>query len=134
MALIEWNAKLSVTVPEFDEEHKKLIGMINSLHEAMKSGKGKELLTKILDEATEYTLKHFAYEEKLMLQYRYPEYKAHKELHDEFVKTVTEFRKKHDQKMLQAGQLLNILKEWLINHINNVDKRYGPFLMAAMKK
>jgi len=134
MSLIEWNTKLSVTVFEFDEEHKQLIGMINSLHEAMKSGKGKELLTKILDDATEYTRKHFAHEEKLMVQYRYPEYKAHKELHDEFIKTVTEFRKKHDHKLLQAGQLLNILKDWLVNHINNVDKKYGPFLMVAMKK
>jgi len=134
MALIEWDTKLSVTVPEFDEEHKKLIRMINSLHEAMKSGKGKELLTKILDDSTEYALKHFAHEEKIMVEYRYPEYKAHKALHGEFIKTVTELIKRHEQKLLQAGQLLNILKEWLINHINNVDKKYGPFLMAAMKK
>ena len=134
MSLIEWDAKLSVTVPEFDEEHKKLIGMINSLHEAMKSGKGKDMLTKILDEATEYTLKHFAREEKLMAQYRYPEYKEHKALHDEFVKKVTELRNKHDEKLLMASQVLNVLKDWLVNHINNVDKKYGPFLMVAMKK
>ena len=134
MAFIEWSEKLSVSVTEFDTEHKKLIVMINSLHDAMKSGKGKEALTKILDELTEYVLKHFANEEKLMTKYQYPEYKQHKAAHDEFVKTVVELRKKHDQQLLQAGQLLKTLQDWLVTHINMVDKRYGPFIMAAMKK
>lgn len=134
MAFIEWDKKLSVGVSEFDEEHKKLIVMINSLHDAMKSGKGKELLAKILDEVTEYALKHFAHEEKLMVQYRYPEHKEHKAAHDHFVKTVVELRKQHDQQLLQAGKLLKLLQDWLVSHINNIDKKYSLFFMEAMKK
>ena len=134
MAFIDWNEKLSVSVSELDEEHKKLIGMINSLHDAMKTGKGKDLLAKILDEMTQYVLKHFANEEKLMLKYEYPEYKQHKAVHDDFVKTVGELRKKHDAQLLQAGQLMKTLQDWLVSHITTVDKRYGSFIMAAMKK
>ena len=134
MAFIDWNEKLSVSVSELDEEHKKLIGMINSLHDAMKTGKGKDLLAKILDEMTQYVLKHFANEEKLMPKYEYPEYKQHKAAHDEFVKIVGELRKKHDAQLLQAGQLMKTLQDWLVSHITTVDKRYGPFIMAAMKK
>lgn len=134
MALIEWNSKLSVSVDKFDEEHKQLIKMINSLHDAMKTGKGKELLAKILDESTDYVLKHFASEEKLMVQYKYPEYKEHKALHDEFVKKIGELRKLHDQQRLQSSQMLKTLQEWLISHINNVDKAYGPFFQENIKK
>lgn len=134
MALIEWNEKLSVKVPRFDEEHKKIIIMINSLHDAMKAGKGKELLEKILNESTEYALKHFANEEKLMVQYKYPEYKEHKALHDEFGKKVVELRRLHEKQALQSGQLLKTLQEWLIKHINDVDKKYGDFFTEAMKK
>lgn len=134
MALIEWSANLSVGVSEFDQEHKKLILMINSLHDAMKAGKGKEVLAKILDEVTEYALKHFAHEEKLMVQYKYPEYKEHKTVHDNFVKTVIELRKQHDQQLLQAGKLLKTLQDWLVHHINNIDKRYSTFFVGVMKK
>ncbi|WP_378954770.1 bacteriohemerythrin [Pelosinus sp. sgz500959] len=133
MALIKWDAKLNVNVPEFDEEHKKLVQMINSLHDAMKSGKGKELLTKILDEATDYTLKHFVHEEKIMVQYKYPEYKEHKATHDEFAKKIVELRNLHDQQRLPSNQMLNTLNAWLINHINDVDKKYSPFLIKVMK-
>ena len=103
MALIEWSDKLSVSMFEFDEEHKKLVGMINSLHEAMKSGKGKDLLPKTLDECTNYALKHFAHEEKLMVQYQYPEYKKHKAVHDDFVTKVVESRKLHEQQRIHQA-------------------------------
>jgi hemerythrin len=134
MALIKWTDQLSVSVPKIDEEHKKLVAIINSLHDAMKSGNGKAALAMILDECTAYVLTHFANEEKLMVQYKYPEYREHKAMHDEFVKKVTELRKLHDQQLLQSGQLLKTLQDWLVNHITTVDKRYSPVFMAAMQK
>jgi hemerythrin len=44
MALIDWDASYSVQVDEIDQQHQKLIAMINELNEAMKQRKGKELL------------------------------------------------------------------------------------------
>ncbi|MBP2651369.1 MAG: Methyl-accepting chemotaxis protein [Firmicutes bacterium] len=134
MALIEWNQNFSVSVAELDKEHKKLVDMINSLHESMKSGKGKEIIAKILDEITDYALKHFNHEEKLMVQYNYQTYEEHKAVHDNFVKKIAELRTLHDQKLLHAGQLLNTLQDWLINHICDVDKNYSSILSEAMKK
>ncbi|MDU2066141.1 MAG: bacteriohemerythrin [Sporomusaceae bacterium] len=134
MALIEWTSNFSVHLSEFDEEHKQLVAMINSLHEAMKSGKGKDSMAALLDKATVYAQKHFAHEEKMMLQYNYPKYKEHKEIHDEFAQKVTELRGLHDQNLLQANQLLNILREWLINHICNTDMHYSSFFLKAMKE
>lgn len=134
MALIIWTDKLSVGVPEIDEQHKKLVSMINSLHDAMKAGKGKEQLKLVLDDVTNYVLVHFAYEEKLFIQYQYPEYKEHKAAHDAFVKKVTEMRAMYDQQRLQAGQLMIALQEWLIKHINDIDKRYSSLLIEKMKK
>lgn len=134
VALLEWNPKFSVGVSALDAEHKVLIGMINSLHDAMKAGKGKELLEKILDDAAKYALNHFANEEKLMMQYRYPEYKEHKAIHDNFAKKVGELRLQSQQNTLSSGELLKILQDWLITHITDTDKKYGPFLSAAIKK
>ena len=47
MALITWNDTLSVNVEEIDQQHRTLIAMINELNEAMKLGKGKDVLGKI---------------------------------------------------------------------------------------
>jgi len=134
VSLIKWDAKFSVGLAEIDEEHKKLFAMINSLHEAMRSGKGIEILAEILDEATSYTLKHFAHEEKLMIKYQYAGYKMHKVAHCEFIDTVTELRKQHDLKKLSALKLLQALQAWLINHINDIDKLYSPVLIKAINK
>jgi hemerythrin len=40
MALITWNDGYSVKVKQFDDQHKKLIDMVNELHDAMGIGKG----------------------------------------------------------------------------------------------
>ena len=44
MALISWNESYSVKVKQFDDQHKKLVNMLNDLHEAMKQGKGRDAL------------------------------------------------------------------------------------------
>lgn len=41
---MNWTDKLSVNVIDMDLQHKKLIAMINQLHEAMAGGKGNEIL------------------------------------------------------------------------------------------
>ncbi len=45
MPLIEWSDKLSTGTRMFDEQHKKLVAMINELHNAMKYGRGKNSTT-----------------------------------------------------------------------------------------
>jgi len=44
MSLIEWSPAYSVKVKKFDDQHKKLIELINQLHDAMKAGQGNAML------------------------------------------------------------------------------------------
>ena len=48
MALIEWNDEYSVKVKEIDQQHMKLVNLINELHLAMKEARGREVVGKIL--------------------------------------------------------------------------------------
>lgn len=129
MALIDWNDNLSVNIKEVDSEHKKLIGMINELHSAMGAGKGKDALGKVLAGLVEYTKTHFSYEENLMQKHNYPGYVSHRGLHDALVKKVLDLQSNFQAgKSLVTVEVMNFLKDWLTNHIQNTDRKYGPFL------
>ena len=128
MALIQWNDGLSVGVGEIDRQHQKLIGMINDLNDAMKQGKGKDILYKIINGLTIYTKTHFGTEEKYFDQFRYPDANNHKTKHLEFTKKVTEFKEGFNKgKISLSIEIMDFLSNWLQNHIKVIDKKYGPF-------
>ena len=66
MAFFKWSDDLSVDVPEMDEQHKKLVSMIDELHNAMKDRHGSDIVGKIINDMVNYTAIHFSSEEKLM--------------------------------------------------------------------
>ena len=128
MALITWSDTYSVQVRQFDDQHKKLIEMVNDLHDAMKIGKGKEALGKILKSLIQYTAMHFSSEERLMKQHNYPDYEQHKKEHNQLVMKVQDVQKKYlEGSTILSQEVMNFLKEWLRNHIQGEDKKYGIF-------
>jgi len=129
MALITWTDALSVNIKEIDEQHKKLIAMVNELHSAMGAGKGKAAMGAVLGGLVEYTKTHFAFEEGLMQKHNYVGYLSHKGQHDELTKQVLDLQSRFKEgKTLVTVEVMNFLKDWLSNHIQNSDKKYGPFL------
>lgn len=135
MAFMEWNDRLVTGVKEADEQHKKLVSLVNDLYDAMKQGKGKEIIDKILDELVKYANYHFGTEETLMTKYGYPDLANHKREHENFKVKVKEFLdKKAKGEATLSIEIMNFLKEWLVKHIMGTDKKYGPFLVEKMKK
>lgn len=129
MTFFTWNENMSVGILQLDIQHKNLINMINNLYDAMSTGKGKEILPNILKEMSAYAVSHFSTEEKFMQQYGYPEYETHKKEHELFVKKVQEFNREFAKGNISITlNVANFLETWLSNHIQNTDKKYGPFL------
>lgn len=129
MSYMDWDQKFSVNVKEIDNQHKKLVDMVNELHEAMKMGKGKDIMEKVLAELVNYTASHFATEERLMTQYSYPQFALHKTEHDKLVQQVLSFQKDFNSgKVAITLDLMTFLRDWLANHILGTDKKIGAFL------
>lgn len=129
MALIEWDDKFSVKINKFDDQHKKLVAMVNQMHDAMKVGKGREVLGDILQSLAQYTMSHFADEEQKMKHYGFPGYEEHKKQHNMLVLQVRETLEEHRQgKPILTQSIMEFLKKWLTDHIQDCDKNYGPFL------
>jgi hemerythrin len=132
MPLMEWNDKLATGVGVFDGEHKKLVGMVNNLYDAVQGGQGKDALGKILDGLIDYTKSHFGREEEYMTKHAYPDIAAHKKEHADLARQVLDVQAKYKAGATSTLSLevLNFLKNWLIKHIQGTDKKYGPFLNA----
>ncbi len=132
MALIEWSSNLSVGIEEMDQQHRKLISLINQFHDALKAGNGDQIAAGILVQLVQYTQTHFAAEEKLMARYGYPEFPNHKKLHTVLVEQVGHMAEKiKSGKMVSPVSIASFLKDWLSQHILGADKLYGQFITVS---
>lgn len=141
MAFLEWDPRFSVKIAEIDQQHKKLIGFINRLHESMQPAGNQNALetaieelsaqATVINEMVEYSSYHFSTEEKYMRQYMYPDYEIHKKEHEYFINKVRTLKSDFDSgKAILSSQIMEFLKEWLSGHILGVDKKYEPFFQA----
>jgi hemerythrin-like metal-binding protein len=128
MELIQWQEEYSVGVPEFDEQHKGLVMLINRLTEA---GHRPERITSALDALDRYAKEHFRAEEALMTSRHYEQLDEHRKQHQAFeewlqaVKVVYNFSTSPD---FFADTVNTFLRHWLINHILKTDMAYKPVL------
>ncbi len=126
---MEWGPQFVVGVQIVDEQHQKLLNMVNSLYESLQSGRDKDYLKRLLYDLIDYTAYHFKTEEDLFDKYQYPESDIHKKIHEKLVKKVLDFKERVDSgEALISHDLMNFLKEWLVNHICITDKKFGSFL------
>lgn len=130
MPLMNWTETMSVSVAILDNDHRKLVGMVNTLFDEIKAGKGKEATGKTLDGLVSYTVDHFKREEQYFAKTGYSESAAHTAEHQALCKQVAEIQKKFKGGATSALSLevMNFLKNWLVNHIMGSDKKYGPYL------
>lgn len=125
MELIKWSDDYSVGITEIDNQHKGLVIVINELFNLMSEGKAKGKLSEIFDHLTDYTKKHFQAEETMLIKYAYHEFDKHKNEHQNFISKLQELKLDFDKgKITISVEVLNFLKDWLLNHILISDKKY----------
>jgi len=123
--LINWSRSYSVGVSRMDDEHKRLIDIINSLYAAMRAGRSNEAIGSILNELVEYTKTHFNHEEKLMQECKYEGYPQQKAAHEALIRQVVEIQGKYKDGTALGQEVMNFLRDWLIKHIQGMDSQYG---------
>jgi hemerythrin-like metal-binding domain len=132
MALVVWSEKLSVGVRSIDDQHKKLVTLVNQLHDGMIAGRGKEVVGPVLKGLIDYTRVHFKYEEDLFARIGYADSAAHKKEHADLVRRVLEIQAVYEDKgpSVLTIQVMNFLKDWLTAHILGSDMKYAPLMIA----
>lgn len=124
-----WKPVYSVHVRAMDAQHAELIRIVHDLQQAMSEGRGKEVLSGILERLVSYTKDHFASEERLLRRHAYPSFEEHKAEHERLTATVSAYLSGHRSgRIALTVEVLGFLKSWLEKHILGLDKQYGIYL------
>ena len=131
---IKWSKDYEVGVEEIDEQHHILVNTLNEANELLSKDYSLENLQKITKDLLSYALYHFETEEEMMQESNYAglapkDFENHMKQHRDFSAKVVEVRD-----ALKAGdligqdELISFLLNWLLNHIEKTDKKFGKFL------
>lgn len=125
-----WQDSYSVGIESLDNDHKKLINLLNQFTTAYDYAISEEYEREALKDLISYTEYHFEREEKLLAEHDYPDFKAHKAQHEKMINEVSRFMDLYNEKGHDAmNEISEYLSNWLINHINGTDKEYSELLI-----
>ncbi len=134
MSFFAWKPEYALGVSIIDNQHKRLVELIDQLFSAMKSGQGPQVTAKVLTELVDYTQTHFRQEEELMRKGGYPEFPPHLAKHEGFVKKLNDYKSQHAAGKLALNvELMNWLRDWLKSHILETDPKYVPWVSKVAK-
>ena len=135
MNVITWKPEYDIGIQEIDEQHKKLVGLINNLYDVIVKKGTHEEIGQVIKDVIEYTKIHFAIEECLLRMFEYENYDSHKRGHDLFVEKVQGISNRflHGDHSVSI-ELFSLLRDWLIQHIQEKDTQYAPVLLRRGAK
>ncbi len=129
MAYFEWADDMVIDQGPIDEDHRKLVQLVNQLHDATTEGRGREVVGELLEQLIHYTADHLGKEEAAMAQAGFPHLERHKIGHQAFVGQLQQLQHRYQEGSIAvAAQLSTVLRDWLSLHIRRSDKELHTFL------
>ena len=128
--MYEFKEEFLTGIEMIDREHKRLFEIAENLYQL----KCREYVTdkydhirEILTELRDYTMTHFEQEEAYMKSISYKRMFSQLSQHDALRETICGWDLDAiDENQDEAiGDMLNLITDWLVNHILNEDKRIG---------
>jgi hemerythrin-like metal-binding protein len=127
---IVWKNEYSVGVTKLNNQHMKIIHILNDIYDYQKKKTISLDLENILNELLTYTKTHFTDEENLLRLVEYPDFVEHKKHHEWMAQKAQVIRDDYLKcREDLSWELMDFLKKWWLNHILNIDMRYVPYLV-----
>lgn len=128
-----WNRRYETGLDIVDEQHKRLVELLNELGKLYAAKASTEEVLRVFDALAAYTVYHFQTEEGLMAEMAVSEghRQSHLAAHANFINQVGKARSLLSQDETQSlAQLLTFLTRWLVDHILGVDRRMVAEVLA----
>lgn len=132
MERIEWTDEFSMGIGLFDQQHKQLLNLVNSLIDSSGGSDDKAAVADTMAELLELAYDHFSYEEKFLLQYGYPDYEAHQQHHQDFLNKTKALSEAAQLRVTGVPEWLLIhVRQWFNHHVCEEDMKYKGFLKES---
>ncbi len=132
--IFPWDKNFETGIGIIDEQHKKLVHILNQLAAHLANRSHEVILEQIYQELTEYADYHFKTEEEIWSKYLKEEncYAEHQQIHKSFISQVTELKQLDVDKPLDLviQDIVSFLSKWLAYHILDSDKRLAKVVLA----
>jgi hemerythrin-like metal-binding protein len=125
MKAFVWNSRFETGIASVDEQHQRLVEIINLIGNALIAGNAsEEAIGKIFTELADYAAFHFADEERLMAEtgVSAAHVEQHRQHHRQFVEQLTGMWKSRADLVSPAEVLHGFLSSWLTFHILEEDQ------------
>jgi len=134
---VTWNSELETGNSKIDQQHEGWIAAVNNLFASINDNKGAVEIKKTMKFLIEYTNIHFSDEEELQIQFDYPKYKSHKQLHLDFKLMVINMSHTLDEQGATDDFINNTcvtMGHWVINHIKKEDFKLVAHILTKEKE
>ena len=122
---VVWNDNYSVKVVSLDDQHKKILELINDIYNAKRQNQADSKVSHALLELRDYSITHLSDEESLLKKCGYSDFEIHKKVHDDFRKESEQLLRMQRDIMGDISiEVLDFLKAWWTKHILGMDQKY----------
>lgn len=134
MSNFVWDEKFAVGIPAIDQQHIKLVELINRVIEGQRQGLPHKKLAELIDVTVSHGIYHFSFEERLQEYAGYPFIKAHQKSHVQFAQRISEFQ----TRFKNGGDIFpytnGLLIEWLTDHFIHDDADYAATVREFLQQ
>lgn len=131
---IQWRPAMAIDNGVIDDDHRHLIGLINSVAELCDHDFDQTALLKVLDSLKYYTVYHFAREEGAQRAAGFPDTEPHAREHRQLIETVDRVIALVSRDIAPErrepirSEIMSLLKGWLVDHIIKHDIPMRPYV------
>ena len=111
-----------------DAHHRMLTALAGGLRRAVLAGSAPETITDLFERLLSYMAMHFAHEERLMMQNKFPDFEAHRRMHEMALQTIRKLDQAfRDGDTNAAAQASDFINDWESRHIPGSDAQLRDY-------
>ncbi len=128
-AMIEWNARLELDNAALDGEHHHLVDLVNRVLDELGNPAIDASKRAGFESLIDFSRKHFASEERLMMGVGYCDAASHICQHGHLIREIEQlWADVRSGRQLADSTTVTYLHVWMVDHILTFDKRLAAFL------
>ena len=132
--IFPWNKNFETGLPRIDQQHEKLVQLLNLMAGHLAHQSAVPQLNAIFDELAAYAVHHFETEEAIWSEFLQDDLweTNHKAVHEKFIQAVLDLKTAESDKPFDEAieDILKFLTHWLVFHILEDDMRMAKAVLA----